>query len=47
MSRVLGFLANIVDAAPLGRKLRFLVRNTWIKACRRSWCCGNAGQTGC
>lgn len=33
--------------APLGERLRLLVRNNLTKVRTRSNCCGNHGQPGC
>ena len=32
---------------PFLEKLRFALRNTWIKVRTRSDCCGNFGEPGC
>jgi hypothetical protein len=32
---------------PLGRKLRLLFRNNWIKVSTGSTCCGHPGEPGC
>jgi hypothetical protein len=39
--------ANLRQPMPLGRKLRLIARNTWIKIRTRSDCCGNYGEPGC
>ncbi len=38
---------NLQVAMPLGRKLRLLVRNNWIKLRTRQNCCGHPGEPGC
>jgi hypothetical protein len=40
-------LDNLRQPMPLGRKLRLLVHNNWIKIRTRSDCCGNYGEPGC
>jgi len=40
-------LANLRQPMPLGRKLRLVVRNTWLKVRNRSTCCGHPGEPGC
>jgi len=40
-------LANLRQPMPLGRKLRLLARNTWLKIRNRSTCCGHPGEPGC
>jgi hypothetical protein len=42
-----GFLANLREPMPLGRKVRLLFRNTWIKVSKRQGCCGHADEPGC
>ena len=33
--------------APIGTKLKLLLRNNWTKVRTRSNCCGNDGEPGC
>jgi hypothetical protein len=40
-------LQNLRQPMPLGRKIRLVLRNTWIKIRTRSDCCGNYGEPGC
>lgn len=40
-------LDNLRKPMPLGRKIRLIVRNNWIKLRTRSECCGNHGEPGC
>jgi hypothetical protein len=40
-------LENLRQPMPLGRKLKLVIRNTWIKIRTRSDCCGNYGEPGC
>ncbi len=39
--------ANLKQPMPLGKKLRLVVKNTWIKIRTTSTCCGNFGEPGC
>ncbi len=41
------FLTNWSQPMPLGRKLRLLFRNNWIKITKRQGCCGHPGEPGC
>ena len=42
------FFANFdTYDAPFAEKVRLALRNTALKARRRSDCCGNHGQPGC
>lgn len=41
------FLANLRAPMPLGRKIRLLGRNFWIKVSKRQTCCGHPGEPGC
>jgi len=41
------FLTNWSQPMPLGRKLRLLFRNNWIKISKRQRCCGHPGEPGC
>ncbi|MGI6206932.1 MAG: hypothetical protein ACOYEW_01850 [Anaerolineae bacterium] len=38
---------NLRQPMPLGRKLRLLAQNLWIRVKTRSACCGHAGEPGC
>jgi hypothetical protein len=40
-------LQNLRQPMPLGRKIRLVLRNTWLKIRNRSDCCGNYGEPGC
>lgn len=40
-------LENLRQPMPLGRKLRLVFRNNWIKVRTASDCCGNYGEPGC
>ena len=44
---ITSFLTNLRAPMPLGRKIRLLLRNNWIKIRRRSNCCGHPGEPGC
>jgi hypothetical protein len=41
------FLANLRQPMPVGRKLRLLLRNSWIKLRHGQRCCGHPGEPGC
>lgn len=41
------FMANLRAPMPLGRKLRLLGRNVWIKVSKGQTCCGHPGEPGC
>lgn len=41
------FLQNLRAPMPLGRKLRLVFRNTWIKVSYAQSCCGHPGEPGC
>jgi hypothetical protein len=41
------FITNLRVPMPLGRKLRLLFRNNWIKIRTGSTCCGHPGEPGC
>jgi len=41
------FFANLRQPMPLGRKLRLVTRNTWIKVRHAQSCCGYPGEPGC
>lgn len=40
-------IANLRRPMPLGRKLRLVAKNTWLRVRRLSTCCGNYGEPGC
>jgi hypothetical protein len=41
------FIANLKKPMPLGKKLRLVARNEWIKISRGRTCCGHFGEPGC
>ncbi len=41
------FFTNMSAPMPLGKKLRLVFRNNWIKISRRQNCCGHLGEPGC
>ncbi len=41
------YLTNLKQPMPLGRKLRLLARNNWIRLTTPSTCCGHPGEPGC
>ncbi len=41
------FISNLRQPMPLGRKLRLLLRNNWIKISHGQACCGHPGEPGC
>lgn len=41
------FIRNLRQPMPLGRKLRLVARNEWIKIRRHQTCCGHYGEPGC
>ena len=47
MPKVRNFFTNISAPVPVGRKLRLLLWNNWLKLYTRRSCCGNHGQPGC
>ncbi|NPV07749.1 MAG: hypothetical protein HPY83_07270 [Anaerolineae bacterium] len=38
---------NLKQPMPLGRKLRLVAKNLWIRVRTGSACCGNYGEPGC
>jgi len=38
---------NLRQPMPLGKKLRLILRNNWLKVSRRRSCCGHPGEPGC
>jgi hypothetical protein len=40
-------LQNLRQPMPLGRKIKLVLRNIWIRIRTRSGCCGNYGEPGC
>ncbi len=44
---ITSFFTNLQAPMPLGRKVRLLLRNNWIKIRRRTNCCGYPGEPGC
>jgi len=40
-------LTNLQAPMPLGRKLRLIVRNNWLKLRALQNCCGHPGEPGC
>ena len=47
MSILRNYLTNLSAPMPLGRKLRLLFRNIFIRVRYRSTCCGHPGEPGC
>ncbi|MCX6010567.1 MAG: hypothetical protein NTW48_11205 [Chloroflexi bacterium] len=47
MPTVRAFFTNMSVPMPLGKKLRLVFRNNWIKISRRQNCCGHPGEPGC
>ncbi len=47
MSPIRDYLTNLSQPMPLGRKLRLLSRNIWIRISKRQDCCGHPGEPGC
>jgi len=47
MPTVRGFFTNMSVPMPLGRKLKLVFRNNWIKIVGRRKCCGHLGEPGC
>ena len=41
------FFTNMSVPMPLGRKLKLVFRNNFIKIWRRQDCCGHPGEPGC
>jgi hypothetical protein len=41
------FFTNMSVPMPLGRKLKLVFRNNFIKIWRRQNCCGHPGEPGC
>lgn len=41
------FFTNLQTPMPLGRKIRLLLLNNWIKIRLWSNCCGHPGEPGC
>lgn len=41
------FIRNLRKPMPLGKKLRLVLRNEWIKISRMQSCCGHYGEPGC
>jgi len=44
---IASFFTNLQAPMPLGRKVRLLLCNNWIKIKTRSNCCGHYGEPGC
>jgi hypothetical protein len=47
MSILKDYLTNLSQPMPLGRKLKLLFRNLWIRVTKRQTCCGHVGEPGC
>jgi hypothetical protein len=47
MPTLKGFFTNMSVPMPMGKKLRLVFRNNWIKISRRQNCCGHPGEPGC
>ena len=47
MSILRNYLTNLSAPMPLGRKLRLLFRNIFIRVHQHSACCGHPGEPGC
>jgi hypothetical protein len=47
MPTVKDFFTNMSVPMPMGKKLRLVFRNNWIKISRRQNCCGHPGEPGC
>lgn len=47
MAKVSAFFQNLSAPVPVGRKLRLLLWNSWLKLYSRRSCCGQPGQPGC
>lgn len=47
MPTVRAFFTNMSVPMPLGRKLKLVFRNNFIKIWRRQNCCGHPGEPGC
>jgi hypothetical protein len=41
------FITNMDQPMPLGRKLRMLFSNLWLRVVKRQNCCGHKGEPGC
>ena len=41
------FVRNLRKPMPLGKKLRLVARNQWIKISTLRSCCGHPGEPGC
>ncbi len=41
------YIRNLRKPMPLGKKLRLLARNTWLRARLGQTCCGHPGEPGC
>ena len=40
-------IANLRAPMPLGKKLRMMARNYWLRIAKRQDCCGHPGEPGC
>jgi hypothetical protein len=40
-------VSNLRQPMPLGKKLRLIARNYWIRLVKRQGCCGHPGEPGC
>ena len=47
MPTVKNFFTNMSVPMPLGKKLKLVFRNNWIKVSRKQNCCGHPGEPGC
>ncbi|MDD4859298.1 MAG: hypothetical protein PHR56_03735 [Dehalococcoidales bacterium] len=41
------FFTNMSVTMPLRRKIYLVLRNNFIKICKRQSCCGHPGEPGC
>lgn len=41
------FIVNLRKPMPLGKKLRLLKQNIWVRVSRHATCCGHPGEPGC
>ena len=41
------YFTNLSQPMPVGRKVRLLGRNLWLRVALRQNCCGHDGEPGC
>jgi hypothetical protein len=41
------FFSNMLGPEPLGRKIRLMLRNNFLKVKSMNNCCGHPGEPGC